>query len=195
MSFFSRSQDEIFQEWKKSPDSKIQKWREYWEEQLFKHVELYRKLNWKLICLGYDSKIPVKGVHWTKQSLSYENALHLFRDKMNIGLDLFKSNLIVFEIDDIKIPEFLKGFMDKTMTVRSPRGFHVYFNFNKKIVRGMLDDKFKGLWRGCPNDSQYTVLPLSHVSKVDEVSGKEIYHHKYYEWIFKDTLLDISEVF
>ena len=162
------------------------RWREYWDNQLTEHVRLYEKLGWKLICLDYDSKIPVKGVNWTRRSLTYENALILFKKKMNIGLNLFASKLIVAEIDGRIIPDLLKPFFRKTMTALTPRGYHIYFKYDTEIDGRMLP--FKELWRGCPNKSQYTVLPLSHVS-----SEKHGYHMRYYEWLSKDRLMKFSD--
>lgn len=180
-----RTEDEIFRSWKASKPSTS--WREYWKTHLRDHIRLYEKLGWKLICLGYDSKIPVKDVHWQLRNLSYENAYTLFSKKMNIGVNLTASKLIVIDVDSRTIPLEFTPFLEKkeTMSAVSPHGYHIYFEYD--VNEQEFAELAKNLnisvsmFRGGNNRSQYTVLPPSHVER------------KYYEWLCTDRLMKFSE--
>lgn len=184
----SRTINECFEAWK-GTDKISKSWGEYWDRHLKETIDIYEKLDWKLICLGHDSKLPVSGVHWNVRSLTYPNALTLIRKKMNLGVDLSKSKLIVADIDENVIPSGLEPFINRTMSaITTSSHFHIYFkydNFASKEALSKLASDLGGknyLWRGCPNKSQYTVLPPSCVDK------------KYYEWLNASELMNLSKL-
>jgi hypothetical protein len=156
------------------------RWTEYWDNQLKASVEVCEKFNFKLIGISHNSKIPVKGVIWTDRDLSYENAYILLKKKMNIGVNLLKSKLIVADIDEHIMPVGLEPFaMNRTLCVISPHGYHVYFYFDTPDIDNdfliNLADKLGGtsnMWRGGINKAQYVLLPLSCVDT------------KLYEWLY-----------
>lgn len=190
---FSPTPHDLFVEWKSTSPKTT--WTEHLNSLHHEHVEMYEKLEWKLLCCGYDSKEPVKDVKWNERTLSYDNALILFTKKMNIAVNLKKSGLIVAEIDDRNVPPYLKQFMDKTITTMTPRGYHIFFKYDVNFNKNQLIMKLRKInldytmFRGCPNSGQYVLLPLSHVS-----NEKHGYHMRCYKFIFKDRLMDFSKI-
>ncbi len=180
----SRTVGDIFQAWKHTNPNTD--WRTYWDSQLKACVDLYEKYDWKLLCILHGSKMPVKGVRWTQRDLTYENALILFQKKMNIAVNLKKSRLIVADCDDRDIPENMKPYFYKTISVISPHGYHLYFNYDFEVDDETLHElcmtfNKPNLFRGGKNAPQYVLVPLSCADK------------KYYEFINTSSLMDFSE--
>jgi hypothetical protein len=178
----------MFEAWK-GTDKVSKSWREYAEKQNQATVKLYEKLNWKLIAISHNSKLPVKGVKWKERTLTYDNALMLLNENINLAVKLDVSNLIVADIDSNVIPNSLKPYIDKTISVITKSShFHIYFNYDKPYNKSDLNKLSiklgisKTLWRGLPNKSQYTLVPLSCVDK------------KYYEFIGNKNLMNLSEL-
>jgi hypothetical protein len=186
----SRTKHEIFEAWKLTDDAKRRKFEPYWNNQLEDCIGFYEKNDWKLLCLGRNSKTPVAGVKWKeREPLTYDNALTLISAKkpMNLGVNLKKSGLIVADCDDRNIPDSLMPYFFKTTSVISPRGYHLYFRNDIKVsesdeTRNALCDSFKkpNLFRG-GESLQYTAVPLSCVDG------------KYYEFINMASPMNISE--
>jgi len=188
MLYNSRTIHDRFEAWK-GTDKISKSWSEYMSKQNRDTIKMYERLNWRLTAISYDSKLPVKGVKWKDRILTYNNALILMNKKMNLAVKLDESNLIVADIDDNKIPSGLMPYVDETISVitRSSH-FHIYFNYDEPYDRNDLNKLSaklkipKTTWRGLPNKSQYTLVPLSCVDK------------KYYEFISDNNLMDISEL-
>lgn len=180
----SRTIGEHFQDWMRTnPDTD---WGTYWDSQLRECVALYEKYGWKLLPIAKNQKIPVKGVHWTQVELTYGEALHLLQEKMNLAVDLRRSELIVCDIDNRIIPDNLVPFTSKTISVISPRGYHIYFHYDKsfnKKVTSQICKKLgrEQLFRGGENKNQYVLVPLSCVD------------NKLYEFIYTSRLMDFSK--
>lgn len=180
----SRTITDIFQAWKlTNPETD---WRTYWDNQLRACIDLYKEYGWKLLCIGKNAKIPVRGVKWTKRDLTYDNALTLLQKRMNIAVNLKKSKLIIADCDDRDIPDNLAQYFYRTISVISPHGYHLYFRYDREVDNEtphrlcVAFDK-PNLFRGGKNQSQYVLLPLSCVDK------------KYYEFINTSNLMDFSE--
>lgn len=177
----SRTLNQIFQEWKKTnPETS---WKIYWKLCLNDHIDLYEILGWDLICIARNDKLPVSKVHWTKRTLTYNNAYKLLDENMNLGVNLKTSKLIVADIDDRNIPESLKPYIDQTMSAITPHGYHIYFEYDVEPVKIKKGDEIdfgftgKSGFRGGNNGTQYTVLPISHVLT------QEYPKPLYYEWL------------
>jgi hypothetical protein len=185
----SRTLNQQFEAWK-GTDKVSKSWGEYWDNHVRDTIKIYEKLNWSLICLSWNTKTPVKGVHWAKRTLEYKDAYTLMMKKMNLGINLYNSQLIVADIDDNKIPTGLVPFINKTMSaITTSSHYHIYFDYDIDLSKEKLNKlalelgyEKPELWRGGNNKAQYTVIPLSMVNK------------KYYEWIYSDNLMSLSEL-
>jgi hypothetical protein len=180
----SRTIEDIFQAWKRTnPNTN---WRTHWDNQLKDCVDLFEKLNWKLLCISRGGKRPVKGVKWTERDLTYDNALILLQKKMNLAVNLKKSKLIIADCDDRNIPSKLMPYFYKTISVISPHGYHLYFSYDIEVDNETLHElcvvfNKPNLFRGGKNQPQYVLVPLSCVTK------------KYYEFINTSNLMDFSK--
>jgi hypothetical protein len=164
----SRTKNEIFKAWKLTDDSKDRRFTEYWHEQLNDCVDFYEKMGFKLLCCGWNNKIPVRGVHWAERELTYENALTLLKKRMNIAVNLNHSGLITAELDEEAIPyafDKLRPYFFRTLSVKSPHGYHLHFHYDRifsKKTLDKLDDAFgvEALFRG-GSYNQFALVPLS----------------------------------
>jgi hypothetical protein len=184
----SRTVHERFESWK-GTDKVSKSWREYEARQNEDTIKLYKKLGWKLIAITRDNKRPVKGVKWSERTLTYNNALTLLNKKMNLAVKLDDSNLTVADIDDNKVPISLKPCVDRTISVITKSNhYHIYFNYDADYDKSDLNklstrlNVSKTMWRGLPNKSQYTLVPLSCVDK------------RYYEFVGSNSLMNLSEL-
>jgi hypothetical protein len=184
----------MFNDWKTT--NPTINWREYWYGLLKQHIELYRKLDFQLICLKSRDKRPVKGVHWDQRTLTYENALILMSEKMNLGVNLAKSELMVIDWDTRRLHQDLIQFLDLTMSAITPRGWHIYFK-RDKIYENEQFDKVRDIVSGKGDmfrgglEPQYTLVPLSLVTPKGKY-GDDIGPAKCYEWVNMKELKPFS---
>jgi hypothetical protein len=182
----SRTQHEIFEAWKTTKPNI--KWVDYKEKYYNSLVELYKKNNWSLIDIVKNQKVPLANKSWVDKGISYNTALNRIKMGFNIGVNLYKSNLIVADIDDNIIPDKLIPYVYKTMSaITKSSHYHIYFIYDREYKKSKLDKLaesigYPNLWRGKPNKPQYTVIPPSFVD------------NKFYEWIYIDKLMGISEL-
>jgi hypothetical protein len=176
----SRTKNEIFQtDYQKFKDKMT--WKLYWCKQWMDCIDFYKEMGFQLLATGWQSKNPLKGVHYEVRDLSYPNALGLgFESRLNIGVKLMQSGLIVADLDEEHIPiayDKLEPYFFRTLSVKSPSGFHVYFrcdhSFNENLLKRM-DDAFgvRLFFRG-RLANHYVLVPLSCVeNKVYEFINK-----------------------
>ena len=184
----SRTAHDRFEAWK-GTDKISKSWGDYEDKQKKALIKLYERLRWKLIAISYNNKLPVKGVKWKERTLTYDNALTLLNKKMNLAVKLDASNLTVADIDSNIIPNSLKPYVNETISVITKSShYHIYFNYDEPYSKSDLNKLSiklgvpKTLWRGLPNKSQYTLVPLSCINK------------KYYEFIGNYNLMNLSEL-
>jgi len=115
-------------------------YREYIEE-LWPHVQLYRKLGFNIFPLKFKSKEPfLKWKEYQERKATEEELEKWFKDKaVNVAIICGKisGNLFVLDFDNEEV--FNKAFQDKekllnsTLAVKTGRGYHVYFKAKKPV--------------------------------------------------------------
>jgi hypothetical protein len=184
----SRTIHDRFEAWK-GTDKVSKSWREAEDRKNSDTIKLYERLDWKLMAIARGNKHPVSGVKWSERTLTYPNAKKLMDEKMNLAVKLDESNLTVADIDNNIIPPSLKPYMNETISVITKSShYHIYFNCDADYDKSDLNrlsaklSVSKTLWRGLPNKSQYTLVPLSCVDG------------RYYEFIGSSSLMNLSEL-
>ena len=191
----SRTLNEVFQEWKNSPLSKLTTWRVYWENYIKEMIEIYKKYNWWMIkIIPNDKKAIYK---WSIIKIDYDELFELINKKYNIGVNLNKSRLISVDIDSNEIPPKLRPLFESTYSVITKSShYHLYFEqdiklsdtVEKRLRNKLFDYKFKNkndhieLRGGAYELNMLNVLPPSYIDK------------RYYEFINRNRLMPLSEL-
>ncbi len=165
----------------------------------YEQAAAYKELGLVVLTLGFESKIPNKGMDGWPKFLTYENQLDYIakQQKCNIGMVCGEASGIMIldldkpkdgEIDSIEYyDELCKKNGDPTPSQVRTRsgGYHLYFKNDSELVHGVRKS-FNGIknisWDLLASGNHYCVMPPSQVH-TDIDGGKENGPLASYEWI------------
>jgi hypothetical protein len=158
-----------YQEFK--PYMKFRKWE---EDNLahFQDVLIGRYIQegfWLIAIKKLRKRPPIE--HFKLYKLAQREAMRYRLLGGNIGVlcGSASNGLVGIDVDSKDMPELdiknmhklFKGFMKKTLTTRTPHGYHFYFRNNKDFLPDKFANKLNKYRAKCRHQSLYMVLPLS----------------------------------
>jgi len=173
----TRTKHDIFVEWKATNPK--ENFRSFWKKQWKREIDFYEELGLTLIPLAIRKKRPMKGYSWDKKPIDYKRAFELVCKDLNLGVILQESKLLAVDWDKPILHDILIDWATRTLTAKTPRGWHLYFKADNSIKHADFD-RLRQFFSGNSDmfrySIQYCLLPLSIVKKENEKP-------QVYEWI------------
>lgn len=191
MESHARSLHDIFAEW--NTHHAGVRWKDYWQHRWENEIKEMLALNWKLIRIVHNKKVPYASSHGSlDETLSYDQAVTAVKDGSNLAVVC--RYLILVEADTTQIDPRLSAMITKTRVARTPRGFHFYTRtpFNPDLWRRLKESyPYLDNPRGNP---AYALVPLS--SCFLERKGVRIPDSgpaRVYEWISRAPIMQFEK--
>jgi len=144
---------------------KYVEWKEWQEEHLTHYqdvlIDRYIREGFWLIALIRHDKHPLEP--WLKYKLDLRSAMRwMLTGNLGVVCGRKSEGLVVIDFDEEPIPRVFKNFLDKTLTTKTYRGYHLFFRVNKlpKNFGDTLRNEY-GRHVECKYDGQFVLLPLS----------------------------------
>lgn len=175
------------------PYHKGERWKDYWHSQWESEIKEYLALNWKLIKIVHNKKVPYYSSHGSlDESLSYDQAVEAVKDGSNLAVVC--RYMILVESDLTQIDDRLRQMIQKTRVARTPRGFHFYTRtpFDEKLW-AQLKQRYFYLDNPRGNPA-YALVPLS--SCYMEHRGTRLPDSgppRVYEWISRAPVMPFRQ--
>src|SRR3972149_1490117 len=101
------------------------------QDNITKHLNLYRKLDLNIIPLPQNSKKP--SIKWKKYQT--EKYLGEFPENCNFGIVCggTSDNLVVLDLDALELTDDFREYLDSTLVVKTGRGYHIYLRISGKL--------------------------------------------------------------
>lgn len=193
----SRTKNQIFEDWKKTNPKTT--WSVYWLDYQEKLINLYEKLNWWIVPISPIDKTPLKGFKWKNRSLIYDKIIKYYlSNKINIAVNLKKSNLIAIDLDSNKIPPVVKELIYMTYSqITRTSHYHLLFKYDKKFSDKAIKELGNKIttasefsFRGGNNEEYILISP----SRLPLKENDNISSDKYYEFFNLDKLMNFSDL-
>jgi hypothetical protein len=173
----SRSENDIFEDFKSKHVDDGLRFREWWRRNWFDHVADYFERKWKLLPCGKFSKRPLAGFSWSERELTYEETIYYAG--MGLNLAVRAETLSILDIDS----EALRPFDTKTLTMTTPRGFQ-FFCTGEPSPRDQVIAKDLG-FDTIRHGTMFSLIPLSRTCRNDQGGSCNCIIHdlRFREWV------------
>jgi hypothetical protein len=179
----------MFEDFKEKHTNDGYRWAQYWRDMWVACIDLYVKMSWHMIPLGFKNKRPAAGYDWTTKPLTREEAIeHVMRGN-NLGI-VAERKLIFLDYDlkdhgEIMTAPPLEIIAPPTMKISTPNGLLILTTPPFKAAA------FSRLKAAYPSfdaprtDIMYVAVPMSETCKGEKGNVHACAKHDWQvrEWI------------